>query len=518
MGRALVLAYPTHGHLAPILPVAAELARRGEEVVFYGTGRSRARIEAAGARFRLYPRRHDDFSPTPPTEGLFNDMARLSALTADILPGLLEDARTAQPDYLLIDTKSLWGRLVGAILGIPAVTLSVVFAIQPESLPVPALVGYLYHGAPPAALRSGLLALGEYLETARLLGRKYGVALPGIVEYLGNPQPLNLIFTSREFQLNGPSFGDAFRFVGPSIPPGRDVAIDFPFDRLTGAPLLYVSLGTTFNRAPEFYRACFEAFAAMPWQVVLSTGGAPAAELGSPPANFLVREFVPQLPLLERADAFLTHGGMNSANEGLWHGVPLIVVPQRGDQHVVAARVAELGAGLRVLPHEATPERLREAAAAVLGEPAFRERARELGATLRAAGGYVRAADEVIDFARQEAVTLFRPTGEQELVLIRDSGWRAFPPRLPDQPFFYPVLNEEYAAQIARDWNTRDGGAGYVLRFQVNAAFLARYTVQTVGSRVHKEYWIPAEDLEEFNRNLIGSIDVVTSFREVSGK
>ena len=117
-----------------------------------------------------------------------------------------------------------------------------------------------------------------------------------------------------------------------------------------------------------------------------------------------------------------------------------------------------------------------------------------------------------------KAVTLFRPTGEKELALIRDSGWRAFPPRLPDQPFFYPVLNEEYATQIARDWNTKDGGTGYVLRFQVDADFLVRYPVQTVGTRVHREYWIPAEDLEEFNRNLIGSIEIVASFKEASGR
>jgi hypothetical protein len=81
------------------------------------------------------------------------------------------------------------------------------------------------------------------------------------------------------------------------------------------------------------------------------------------------------------------------------------------------------------------------------------------------------------------AKTLFRPTGEQELALVRDSGWRAFPPRLPEQPFFYPVLNAEYATQIARDWNTKDGGIGYVLRFDVDVDFLARYAVQTVGSR-----------------------------------
>src|SRR5215813_7245678 len=118
----------------------------------------------------------------------------------------------------------------------------------------------------------------------------------------------------------------------------------------------------------------------------------------------------------------------------------------------------------------------------------------------------------------QKIVTLFRPTGEKELALIRDSGMRSFPPRLPDQPFFYPVLNEEYATQIARDWNTKDGGSGYVLRFQVAEGFLNRYTVQTVGARVHQEYWIPAEDLEEFNRNLVGSIEIVSSFTGVSGR
>ena len=108
-----------------------------------------------------------------------------------------------------------------------------------------------------------------------------------------------------------------------------------------------------------------------------------------------------------------------------------------------------------------------------------------------------------------DTITLYRPTGEKELALIRDCGWRAFPPRLRDQPIFYPVLNEEYACQIARDWNTKDGGTGYVLRFAVDAGYLARYQVQTVGSKIHQEYWIPAEELEEFNRHLVGPIESV---------
>ena len=112
---------------------------------------------------------------------------------------------------------------------------------------------------------------------------------------------------------------------------------------------------------------------------------------------------------------------------------------------------------------------------------------------------------------------LFRPTGEKELSLIRDSGWKEFPPRLPEQPIFYPVLNEEYAVQIARDWNTRDGGTGYVLRFAVEGDFLSRFAVKTVGARVHQEYWIPAEELSEFNLHIVGLIEVVKIFEGSPG-
>ena len=111
-----------------------------------------------------------------------------------------------------------------------------------------------------------------------------------------------------------------------------------------------------------------------------------------------------------------------------------------------------------------------------------------------------------------ETVTLYRPTGQKELDLIKESGFTAFPPRLFWQPIFYPVLYEEYAIQIARDWNARDGNTGYVTRFQVRTDFLSRYDVQTVGSSQYKEYWIPAEDLEEFNSNIVGKIEVIAEF------
>jgi hypothetical protein len=112
-----------------------------------------------------------------------------------------------------------------------------------------------------------------------------------------------------------------------------------------------------------------------------------------------------------------------------------------------------------------------------------------------------------------ETVTLFRPVGPKELELIRSSGYRAFPPRLPEQPIFYPVLTHEYAAKIARDWNVRESGAGFVTRFAVRREFLAKYTAQNAGGQQFQEYWIPAETLAEFNENIVGLIEVIEEFR-----
>lgn len=114
-------------------------------------------------------------------------------------------------------------------------------------------------------------------------------------------------------------------------------------------------------------------------------------------------------------------------------------------------------------------------------------------------------------------VTLWRPTGPEELELIRRSGWLAWPPRLPDQPIFYPVLNEDYAVRIARDWNVKASGVGHVTRFKVRLAFLAEFEVQQVGGQTILEYWIPAEQLDELNANIVGTIDVVRSFRKSDG-
>jgi hypothetical protein len=117
---------------------------------------------------------------------------------------------------------------------------------------------------------------------------------------------------------------------------------------------------------------------------------------------------------------------------------------------------------------------------------------------------------------KNEATILFRPVGQKEFELVSDSGFKAFPPRLEGQPIFYPVLNEEYATFIARNWNTTDsasGYVGYVLRFSVRTDYLARFEIRKVGSCSALEYWIPAEQLAQFNENIIGEIELISTHR-----
>jgi hypothetical protein len=108
--------------------------------------------------------------------------------------------------------------------------------------------------------------------------------------------------------------------------------------------------------------------------------------------------------------------------------------------------------------------------------------------------------------------TLYRPVGPAELKLIEASGWRKFPPRLPEQPIFYPVLNKEYATEIARRWNSREDGTGYVTAFEVDSNYIAQFEVRKVGGSEHLELWVPAEELERFNNHIAGAIRVIASY------
>jgi MGT family glycosyltransferase len=213
---------------------------------------------------------------------------------------------------------------------------------------------------------------------------------------------LNIAFIPRELQPDNPLVDQTFRFVGPSINPQARRG-DFSFEGLGTEPVVYISLGTLHLGSADFFRQCFEAFSDVPAQFILSVGKQTDMQaLGTIPANFIVRASVPQLDVLQRAAVFITHGGMNSVLEGLYYGVPLILIPQQAEQLMIGLYVAAQGAGLLLREHVSgqriTAGTLRHSLERIMAEPRYREAARALQQSLRASGGYRQAADEIQAF------------------------------------------------------------------------------------------------------------------------
>jgi MGT family glycosyltransferase len=387
-------------------PVVAELVARGERVIYYATEPYRQKVEDAGAEFVSYGA-SKVFEPPEHAGGLYSVMAYLMGLSEFVLPVVLDRMQSEPPDYLLIDSMCVWGRLAQQVVGLPAVTLGSVFVPNDSVISLEEMLNQAYGQAPKEVLLAGIDALNTYLQVSQRIDRRYGTRSPNLVEFFANRQALNVLFTSREFHPMGHSYDDTYRFTGPSIA-ARSEDVPLPFDESSIEPMIYISLGTIFNNVPDFFRACIAAFEGSGYCVVMATGSKVTSEaLGPVPANFTIREYVPQLAVLEKASLFISHCGMNSTSEALFHGVPILGFPQHGDQHLVARRVTELGAGLTLRPSDTKPERIRELADFVLNEPQFRENAERIGASFKAAGGYRRAATEILSYvrgARQECL------------------------------------------------------------------------------------------------------------------
>jgi MGT family glycosyltransferase len=234
----------------------------------------------------------------------------------------------------------------------------------------------------------------------RQLIRRYGVSGPGILGSVGGSSGLTIVYGSRQFQPCASTFDERFLFIGPSSAP-RGESVAFPWERVNHRVLIYVSLGTLFNNDTAFYRNCYEAFRGADYQVVLSSSmNVSPADLGHAPANFVVQAHVPQIEVLQRATVFVTHGGMNSVNESLSHGVPMLVIPQMGEQMIIGRRVEELAAGLYLEKTAVTADKLREGVRRLLTDRHFREQATRVRQSFQSAGGVARAADAIRAFTR----------------------------------------------------------------------------------------------------------------------
>ena len=347
-----------------------ELTGRGEPVHYFSTKRFQAGIEQTGATFCSYtPRLQMPDRGPGPFARASTTLEALLDFSHAILADHLDQIGRLHPTRIMFDSFAPWGRFIAERLGLPAIASVPSILINSE---IDARYGAGQAEDPRLTLqwfdriRSRCAALSESLSPPELL-QNYG--------------DLNLVYTSRLFQPSADSFPSSrFRFIGPCCD-FRPDAPPFPFEGLDGRPLILVSMGTVYER-PDFLQHCAAELAGGPWQVV---SGAAC-------------QLLPQIELLRRAAAFVTHGGMNSVQEALYHGVPMVIAPQAADQFWISARAAELGAAIVVDSNRPASGAIRAAVAEVLFSRKYKEAAVQIGQSLHAAGGAARAAREIQEF------------------------------------------------------------------------------------------------------------------------
>jgi MGT family glycosyltransferase len=368
---------PAHGHTNPTLGLVKELADAGHEIWYFSFEPFREKIEASGAHF--IPCDGYDFEMEDKENGARVGKDKAFAVELLVNSTLALDEMAAEnierirPDLIVSDSVAYWGKLTAMKYGIPYVCSTTTFAFNRYS------AAYMKESAFDIAKM--LFAMPKINKQIRRL-REKGYPVKGLLDIVQNDNDTNtVVYTSKEFQPCSETFSDKYHFIGPSIRP-----IQTPMEK-TADKTVYISMGTV-DKDEAFYHRCIEALAGTGYQVILSMG-MNAEQLTDLPENIRAYPSVDQMAVLSIADCFVTHCGMNSASEGLYFEVPLVLFPQTPEQGAVAKRAEELGAGLML--KDTSAEGIRKAVEAALNEPSYKKAAMDISAGFKRCGGYKEA-------------------------------------------------------------------------------------------------------------------------------
>ncbi|WP_139279068.1 macrolide family glycosyltransferase [Seinonella peptonophila] len=406
MGNVLFINYMGEGHINPTIGLVQELIARGESITYYTSQIYKEKIEKTGATVRVISEKAQkilfEFVTKLMSQGRnldqFNkNRFKLFEIMEWITDEILDEIRLESYDYVIYDAMSLPGKWIAEIRQLPTVCTWSTFASNKES----DLFKKRLKKQGSAILKA-LDGRKEEMEAFKArLEQKYGISIQPFPQAVMDEADINIVFTSKYFQLESATFKENFLFVGPSMIDRQDQG-DFPLDRLKDSAVVYMALGTIANKRPDLYKACLEGLNDFDGTVVLGIGNQLSiSELGSVPDHFIIRNYIPQLDVLRYSDAFITHCGMNSTSEALYFGTPLVMLPLMNDQPIVANRVKELGAGV-ILDHETlNAEKLREAVIEVLQNPIYKQNSEKISQSFRKSGGCARAADELLSRIKQ---------------------------------------------------------------------------------------------------------------------
>jgi MGT family glycosyltransferase len=384
MSKIVFFCIPAYGHTNPTIPVVQELANRGHEVWYYSFSTFKERIESAGARFIGCDEYLPELRPEDEKK-IGKDFAALIEMVVDTTISLdnkvCRELQEFKPDCIVSDSICFWGKLFAAKLNIPYICSTTTFAFNKYTAKL------MKRGF--GEIIRAILGMPRINKKIELL-KANGYKVKNFISIIQNDNDTNtVVYTSKEFQPMSETFSDEYAFVGPSI---IDVqAEESNVERKT----VYISLGTVLNKNNSFYLNCIKALKECDVDVIMSVGEkTEISELGEIPANFEVKDKVDQIGVLKKSHVFLTHCGMNSVNESLYYGVPMVLFPQHSEQALVAERTAELGAGLKLKGNK--PELIKYAIEQVLNNDAYKENANKISKSFKAAGGAKRAADKIL--------------------------------------------------------------------------------------------------------------------------
>lgn len=396
MGKGLFFNLPgARGHVNPTLSLVAELVARGETIIYYADRTVKEEIEATGAIFRDFNAIH----PFVYDKQLAKDMLALALkeleVTEEAIDRLIALAKEEKPDYIIYDSFCPWGKYLALYMHIPAIAsmttvvsmAKVLFSdwrffveVMPYFLKIKTIVGAL--------------------QKAKRILIRYGLYFKGYLYYVfdifRNEGRLNLVFTLPQLQPFREDLDEKrFLFLGckPFLLRQKNHQWRFPAE----GPFIYIALGTLHNEQLNFYRQCIEALSDSPNPVILVIGKAiQAKDLGPIPNHVYIFDFVPQLEVLTRTKVFITHGGANSIQEGLYFGVPLLLFPQTPEQYLNAKMVQKTGAGVLLSKKKPTAADIRQQIDLLLHDASFTRNAQDISQKMRDNTAFTEAVERIL--------------------------------------------------------------------------------------------------------------------------
>ena len=393
MSKIVFFCIPAHGHTNPTLGVVRELVARGHQVWYYSYNTMREKIESAGAAFVSCDAYDMEQKLTPKDSvRVGKDLAFSTKILVDTTLALDDkvcaDMEQLKPDCIVADSMAVWGKAVAMKLNIPFVSSTTTFAFNQHSAKIMKQgIGELF---------KMVFSMPKITKQIKRLQDK-GYPVKNILDIIQNDDSTHtIVYTSPEFQPCSETFSDKYAFVGPSIRPATS-KIEKKRDKL-----IYISMGTVNNNMMALYKRCLAALADTDYQVIMSVGNLVSIEeFGVLPENISVFTHVDQIAVLQQADIFVSHCGMNSVSESLYFGVPLVMLPQTSEQGGVAERVFQLGAGIKLDKSDAAS--ILGAIRKIFADNSYTQNAAVISEGFKHCSGAKGAADKIMQVCKNVA-------------------------------------------------------------------------------------------------------------------